>query len=186
VDLLTRGAARALRACVVAGACTAVSVSGHQWGGGGAPGPGGSAAVAGVAFALALAGSGRRWTFGRLLVVLGAAQAGCHALFASAAGGPASAPVSGVPSVLMVAGHALAAVLLAGFLGYGETVLWRVVELSAALAARVRRRLGPPLAAPGSPRRVALPAPPARGGGISTVLVTGSPRRGPPRWPAPA
>jgi hypothetical protein len=185
VEPLTRGLPRALRAGVVAAACTAVSVGGHQWGGGRRPGLATVAVVAGAAAVVALAGSRRRWTFGRLLAVLGIAQAGCHVLFAQADRGLVSPPGSGAASMLMLAGHALAVVSLAAFLGYGETVLWRLARLSAAVAARVRHWLRVPQVTVPMLRRVGLPALPADSGGASAVLVAGSPRRGPPAWASP-
>ncbi|MQA04806.1 MAG: hypothetical protein GEV07_19485 [Streptosporangiales bacterium] len=78
------------------------------------------AVVAGVSYAL----SGRRWTFGRLLVLLGAGQLVLHPVFESTSRG---SEVGYAESTMAVA-HLAAAVLLAIVLAYGERVLWRLAE----------------------------------------------------------
>lgn len=85
-------------------------------------------AVAAPAFAFA----GRRWTFGRLLVVQGCGQLVLHPLFDASASSPAA------ESTLMTVAHLVATLVLAGVLAWGDRVLWRLAAAVAALAKPLR------------------------------------------------
>lgn len=137
---LAAGPWRGVRAAVVAVVCVSCSVVGHVAAGGDLPGAAtlGSVwlAVAAVAYRLSAA----RWTFGRLLLVLGGGQVLLHPTFAVAAPASHAAPapsavahVGGHASWVMVGGHLAAAVVLAVLLAYGDRVLWRLADVVQAL-----------------------------------------------------
>ncbi|MQA76779.1 MAG: hypothetical protein GEU88_21225, partial [Solirubrobacterales bacterium] len=121
------GPGRALRAVVVAAVCVGCSLSAHVMAGGAAASHpmlfGTWLAVAAVAFAL----SGRPWTFGRLLAVLGGGQLVLHPLF-DATGAPSA---SGSPAMPLA--HLAASLLLAVLLAHGDRALWRLCALILAL-----------------------------------------------------
>lgn len=121
------GPLRALRALLVAAACLAVSLIGHAAAGGMVP----SDRLLGIAWAvLAIVAyllSGRRWTLGRLLVVLGGAQTVLHPVFEyGAAPMHAAATEPMCAALTMILAHLLAAVVLAVVLARGDAALWRL------------------------------------------------------------
>lgn len=115
-----------MRALLVAVACLAVSLFGHAVAGGMVPSPGllGSAwaVLAIVAYLL----SGRRWTFGRLLLVLGGTQSVLHPLFEYGALHDGMATESTSAALVMILAHLLAAVAVAAVFARGDTALWRL------------------------------------------------------------
>jgi hypothetical protein len=129
----TRGLLRALRASIVSAVCTAACLAGHVLAGGSRPGTLVLVIVVTLLCGAAFVGSRARWTFGRLLLLLGAGQVGFHLLFTVAGehpdtvGGHAPAPAELAGSVTMAAAHLVAALVLAGLLTWGESWLWRVV-----------------------------------------------------------
>lgn len=129
---LAAGPWRGVRAAVVAVVCVSCSVLGHVAAGGGLPGAATLAgvwlAVAAVAFRLSAA----RWTFGRLLLVLGGGQMLLHPTFA-VAGSVRVAHLGGPAPWLMAGAHLAAAVVLAVVLAYGDRALWRLAHLVQAL-----------------------------------------------------
>lgn len=163
----------AIRAGLVALLGLVLSATGHVFAGSARPGAGTLAAVAGCAWLLALAGARREWTYGRLLVVLGAAQIGAHLVFSVG-----QTTVSAPHSVAMALGHAAATIAAAGLLANADRLADRVrslIESSAALwpgASALRPALFPAGNTP------PLPGAPAALG--SSSLVTTAPRRGPP------
>lgn len=120
---------RLVRAFVVAAVCVGSTLSAHVLAGGMVV-PGCSlllvyGAVGAVTYTL----SGRRWTFGRLLVALGAAQVVLHPAFDLLAGGAAM----GRMDTRMLVAHGVAAVGLAAVMARGDTVLWRTAQVVSAL-----------------------------------------------------
>lgn len=117
-----------------------------------------SVGVGGVAYGL----SGARWTFGRLLLVLGLGQVVLHPLFDLV--NPAG---SAAESAVMVVAHLVVAVGLAGVMAHGDLVLWRLADVVRALlrplADLARGVTVLPVAASGGPSsaagRLDLPVP---------------------------
>lgn len=114
------GATRLLRGGLLAACCLLLGLSGHLVGGGGVP----SAAPALLGGALVAAGcvawAGRSRTFGQLVVAAAAAQGAFHLALSLS---PAHAMHPLVPDLRMLAGHAVATVVMAAVLAYGDWVL---------------------------------------------------------------
>lgn len=119
---------RVVRAAFVAVVCVACSVVAHVAAGGEVPGAGTVAGVCGGVGVLAYALSGRRWTFGRLLLVLGIGQIVLHPLFDLV-----NPPGAAAESAGMVVAHLAAAVGLAAVMAHGDLVLWRLAAVVHAL-----------------------------------------------------
>lgn len=124
---------RGLRASAVAAFCVTSSLLLHVGAGGSVPPVAGYLVAWAVVAAVGYALSGRRWTFGRLLVLLGAGQLVLHPVFEYTSQGAEA----GYPPTTMAVAHLAATVLLAVVLAYGERVLWRL----AAAAERLMRPL---------------------------------------------
>lgn len=166
-----------MRALVVAAACVGVTLSAHVFAGGMVLPPRSLLLVYAAVGAVTYAVSGRRWTFGRLLLALGAAQVVLHPAFDVLGGGT---PM-GSTSATMVAAHLLAAVLLAMVMARGEAVLWRTAELVAELLrplAAVFSIRGP---VPAGTVLPALPAPAPELRVPASLVVAPSTERAPPR-----
>jgi hypothetical protein len=154
----TTGGWRLLRGCVVGAAATTLAVGAHCVAGGRPPT---WTAVVSLALLLGLVStwlSSVRWTFPRLLVLFGMAEAGMHAYFVGTQPvlthsaehhthdhlPPAGGLVAGQASALlhstpaMVTGHLLAAAVTAFVLSRGEALLGGVLD---ALALRLFRLL---------------------------------------------
>ncbi|MGH3094550.1 MAG: hypothetical protein ACRDMV_00950 [Streptosporangiales bacterium] len=127
------GPLRALRALLVAAACLAVSLFGHAAAGGMVP----SDRLLGIAWALlaivAYLLSGRRWTFGRLLLVLGGTQTVLHPVFEYGDAHAGMATESVDAALAMSLTHLLAAGVLAVALARGDAALWRLFTAVASL-----------------------------------------------------
>ena len=119
---------RVVRALVVAAACVGITLSAHLLAGGMDVPPRSLLLLYGAVGALTYALSGRRWTFGRLVVALGAAQVVLHPAFDLLAGG-----TMGSMGTTMLAAHGVAALVLAAVMARGDAVLWRTAQVVAAL-----------------------------------------------------
>ncbi|MET9817294.1 MULTISPECIES: hypothetical protein [unclassified Streptomyces] len=140
------GVLRGTRAAVLAVLCVLLPLAGHVLARGHAPRWLIVAALAAVAVPSAAVLTRRRLTDTQLLVVLTAAQLAYHAAYslpgacvAVTAQGGVSGPwlehdaVSGPPSGVLLAGHLVTLVLVAGLLGVTERLLWRGRPLVAAV-----------------------------------------------------
>lgn len=167
------GGLRAIRGSVVAACCLAPSLLAHALAGGGTPPV---PVVASLALALAAVCtwvSARRWHFASLLIVLLAAQAALHPIFAatSTTSSTAGAPLESA----MAIAHLLAAVAVALVLSRGEDLL------HAWLAVLCRTHLVRLPAAPVAIDRDPDTLPPAPSRRRPKVLASGAAaRRGPP------
>lgn len=128
---------RHLRAAVVAVAIVMLSATGHVLGGGYRPHPLGLAILVAVAMAPVYASGRVQLRLGLLVVLLGVGQIVVHQVLASAGSlAPAAhhtpeslsstAGATGAGTLSMVAGHAIATLVVAAALAYGEAVLWGV------------------------------------------------------------
>lgn len=171
------GPLRIVRALVVAATCVGITLSAHVFGGG-MPVPARTLLPIWVAVAvLAYAASGRRWTVGRLVLVLGLAQLVLHPVFGLAGG---MRPMASTDAS-MLAAHGAAALVLATVMARGDTVLWRTAEVVAVLLrplAAVFRLLGP-IPADAVPPASPAPAPDQRV--PASLVVAPSAERAPPR-----
>lgn len=116
---------RGLRAAAIAAVCVTSSLALHVAVGGAVPPVAGCLGTWAVVALLTFALSGRRWTFGRLLVVLGAGQLALHPLFEATSVGGSDAGYA--PSAMAVA-HLVSTLVLAASLAHGERALWRLAE----------------------------------------------------------
>lgn len=147
---------RLVRALVVAGVCVGITLSAHLLAGGMVVPARSLLLVYGAVAAVTYAVSGRQWTFGRLLVALGAAQMLLHPAFDRLAGGGSM----GSMDTTMVAAHGVAALVLAAVMARGDAVLWRTARAVAALLRplvallRILRPFRPDAVRPASPAPV--------------------------------
>ncbi|MGK5554942.1 hypothetical protein ACSNOI_25320 [Actinomadura kijaniata] len=182
---------RCARGAFLAAVCTLVALVGHVLGGeGGCCVPPLPAVLltGGVVGTLSTALARRALTFGRTLTVVGWSQLAFHLAFSVAAAGPAhhAPPAGAVPATGfgpdMIAGHAVAAVVVAAVLARADAALW---WLCGVVLAVVLPWLTPRPAAPApAPWTVVLSAErtPRRG----VLLARAVRRRGPPVVPAHA
>jgi hypothetical protein len=151
-----------------------LGLAGHLTGGGQLPS---AIVLAGLLAGTAVAASGmagREQTLPRITLAVGAIQVGIHAVLMSPTPGMVDHG-GAMPGDSMVAGHAVAAVLLAWWLRRGEAAAWR---LARALAERLSHP-GSSLALPEHRAGVRSHGP-GRLGAVSRS-VEGWSRRGPPR-----
>jgi hypothetical protein len=135
----TEGALRWVRASVVGGAATGLSLLGHVAAGGSAPPARWLLVLSLVTLLVSVGLSGRRWTLGPLTGLLLGAQVVFHVAFGSGAAGHVhggqhlghAAMMPGHSGVTMLAGHAVAALVTALLLRRGEDCAWRAVDLLA-------------------------------------------------------
>ena len=111
--------ARALRALAVGAVVTTVAVLAHVLGHGTPPPVVALVPVVAVVAAVALAMSGRRWSFGALVLGVGTAQVAVHGLSVYLTG---DAHVS----VAMIAAHVVATLVSCLLLSAGESLWWRL------------------------------------------------------------
>jgi len=128
---------RHLRAAVVAATVVALSAAGHVLGGGHRPHPVALLLLTAVAMVPAYVGGRVQLRYGTLVALLGIGQVVVHHVLAGA-GSPTpsthhvheaatTASAAASPGTdTMLAGHALATLVVAALLAHGDAVLWRV------------------------------------------------------------
>jgi len=177
--------ARLLRGLVVAATGAALGVAGHLAGGGPVPAMPALLGLVALAAAACTVASDRQWSFTRLMVALSGIQLLVHLTMClgmshgGATGQPAAVHGSQVgagaaPGLVMLAGHAGAAAVMAWLLRHGEELFVRGVE-------RLRRRTPWPTLAAAADLLGSATAP--RGSRATWALhpLSGSlARRGPP------
>lgn len=168
---------RLVRAFVVAAVCVGCMLSAHVLAGGMVVPARSLLLVYGAVGAVTYGLSGRRWTFGRLLVALGAAQVVLHPTFDLLAGG---APMGSTDDT-MLAAHGVAALVLAAVMARGDAVLWRTAQVVAALLRPLmaRLRIPGPVAADAILPACPTPVPDLRV--PAGLVVAPSAERAPPR-----
>jgi hypothetical protein len=177
-------ALRLVRSAVVALSANGLALLGHLTAGGSTPAPGPLMMLVLVVLLVTYGLSGKRWTVGPLVAVLLGSQVLFHVVFADAttthghhgslAGGMSSAP--GHPALLMLAGHAAAAMLTAMLLRRGEDWLWGLV----ALLARAWRAVRIAAARPVDPTHASAGSLPGEVPAALDLLEHEVARRGPP------
>lgn len=123
------GPLRLVRALVVAAVCVGITLSAHLLAGGMVVPARSLLVVHGAVAAVTYAVSAGRWSFGRLLVALGAAQIVLHPTFGLLAG---RAPM-GSGDTRMLAAHGVAAFVAAAVMARGDALLWCTARVVAAL-----------------------------------------------------
>jgi hypothetical protein len=199
-DLSTR--LRIARAAVFAGACVALSATGHSLADGVGVGVGTWGLGFVLVFALAVAAGSREWSQKAITLGLFAGQLGLHLLFSIDPGTSVAVPtmdMSGAAPMSahsmaahagwsMVAAHLVSGTVTGWWLRRGEAACWRSLRRAEVAAAAALRAAWVGLTfipGPSAPRLVpvaaARTAPPGRA--ISVWLAQCSPRRGPPEMP---
>ena len=123
--------ARLVRGLLVAVWGAGLATTGHALAGGGVPARPAVLLVVLLAAAACTALSDREWSYGRLLVALGGVELLVHLAMAAghgampAVGAPGGAGPSGWT---MLGAHAIAALLSAWGLRYGEALYWRICD----------------------------------------------------------
>jgi hypothetical protein len=122
--------ARLVRGLLVAVWGAGLATTGHVLAGGGVPTQPAVLLLVLLAAAACTALSDREWSFGRLLVALGGVELLVHLAMAASHGAMPALGASGArPSGwTMLGAHAIAALLSAWGLRYGEALYWRVLD----------------------------------------------------------
>ncbi len=148
---------RAPRVTLVAAAISVLSLAGHT-AGGGAIDLLGIAAVIALAAGLAATTTRRRLSWGRVWVVLLAAQALLHVVLTFTSGHAHGATAMSVPA--MVLGHVIASVIAAAIVVHADSLLRRwAAYLAAVIGAPVPTPVGLQLPPPGRVARTASRTP---------------------------
>ena len=175
--MLTR---RIVRAGLLGSALTVLTLAGHT-AAGGALDVVGAGITAVVALALAVALSARALSFPLLLTVLLAGQGLLHVLVTLNAGHAHAAAGPSADPAVMVAAHALAALVAAALITHADHLATRwQAFLSTVLGASV-----PSLPTPTLPTRTGVPRADSTAGAL-VLLLHGVIRRGPPVSVTPA
>jgi hypothetical protein len=120
--------ARLVRGLVVAASGAGLAVGGHLAAGGGLPSKPAVLLLVLLASAACTLLSDREWSFGRLLVALGAVELLVHLAMGLDHGAMSGAVRPGPSGWAMLGAHAAAALLSAWMLRCGEAMYWRIVE----------------------------------------------------------
>lgn len=154
-----------------------IALAGHLMAGGAVPGMASVLALAWIGGCCVLLADRQR-SFGSILAACSVAQVAFHLMFAvsgapHAAHSAAATSTSVFADLSMIAGHALAAILTAALLAYGDTVLWSLFHA-------VRLVQVPPVVPPQPTVRLAVIRAADHVSRWYDFLAQGQPRRGPP------
>jgi hypothetical protein len=166
----------ALRVPVFTALTLVLAAAAHVAAGGSLPGPGHLAFAAAATASMWWPLARHQVPWWRLALGVGVVQVGVHLVLLDAGGGPVHPSGGGHEHTLtwpMVAGHVLAAALVAGWLTRGEAAAWAAVR-------RVLPRLPLAPATPAVRAPLPRPVPAPRTCTARSLRSPGDPRRGPP------